>query len=99
MISDDGARRLMSEMIVLAVEQYMQLRDKGFIREGKPQFIPVGKLQRVYGHDAAYSLVRFFFTPALDRAISIGGVRIDPDHIRQKLEPEIWRDLLSLGKG
>ena len=99
MISDDGTRRLVSEMVTLAVEQYLQLRDKGFIHDGKPRFIPVGKLQRAYGHDAAYSLVKFFFTPALDKAISMGGGRIDPDHIRQKLEPKIWRDLMALGRG
>ncbi len=84
----------MSELIVLSVEQYELLKDKGYIVRGVPKFIESGKTQRALGHDAAYSLVRFFFTPALDKAVEIGGVRIEPDHIRQKLEPKLWRELL-----
>tara|TARA_R110000751_G_scaffold223554_1_gene325716 strand:- start:127 stop:507 length:381 start_codon:yes stop_codon:yes gene_type:complete len=90
----DGGRRIMAELIAQSFDAYRQVKEAGYIVDGKPKFIPLAD-NSPFPHDEAYSLLKFFFTHSLDIAIAIGGLKIDADPIRSKLEPEIWERLLK----
>lgn len=90
----DGERRLMAELIAQSFDSYIRVKGAGYIVNGAPKFIPV-KDGKPFPPDEAYSLVKFFFTHSLDIAIAVGGLRIDAEAIRSKLEPKIWKNLLK----
>lgn len=87
-----GERALLSEVILQAFENYVALREMGYIVDGEPKFIPDTD-NMPHNHDEAYVCVRFLFGKGLDWAVSMGRLRIDPDAIRSKLEPDLWLQL------
>ena len=89
-----GERRLLAEMIAQAFITYQQVKDEGYIVDGEPRFIPVKDGSSLI-HDDAYAIIKFFFTHSLDIAIAIGGLNIDADAIRSKLEPKLWQQMLK----
>lgn len=95
-----GARRertpeseLITELIRHSYEVYVDLKARGYIVNGEPRVIPqedTGYLT----HNEAYPTVRFFFGPGLEIALAMGSLHLDPDVIRQKLEPALWETLI-----
>ena len=81
-------------MIAQAFTTYQQVKREGYIVDGKPRFIPVEDDSSL-PHDEAYAIIKFFFTHSLDIAIAIGGLNIDADAIRSKLEPKLWQQMLK----
>ena len=81
-------------MIAQAFATYQQVKDEGYIVDGEPRFIPVKDGSSLI-HDDAYAIIKFFFTHSLDIAIAVGGLNIDADAIRSKLEPKLWQQMLK----
>lgn len=84
----------MAELIAQAFIAYNQAKEERYIVDGEPKFIPL-KDGSSLAHDEAYAGIRFFFTHSLDIAIAIGGLDIDADAIRSKLEPDLWQQMLK----
>ena len=91
--SDEGVRRLFADIILQSVRDYLRLKRMGRIKGGWPVGDTAFKKDSDWGDSR--QLCEFFWHGWCSRLIDIGGVRVDKSRIYAKLEPRIWRTLIS----
>ena len=93
-ISEAGVRRLFAEMILQAVNDYLRLKKAGRIKDGWP----VGNT--AYRKDSDWSasrqLCEFFWSGWMEKLVAIGGLQVFPSSVYKRLEPRLWRNLISV---
>jgi len=87
-----GIRDLMAEIILVAFEDYQAFQRHGLIVRGR--VAPNVKV-RVKGARITDvgSAVWFFWDGGLEVVAELGGLEMDWDAVREKLEPEEWHEL------
>ena len=89
---EETIKELMVSLILVAYEDYRALQRHGIIVRGK--VIPGQRVRLKYMRITdASSAVWFFWQGGLEIAVEVGGLKTDLNAVKQKLEPEVWREL------
>ena len=84
------------DLILVAYEDYRALQRHGIIVRGKVVPGQQVRLKHMRITDAS-SAVWFFWQGGLEIAAEVAGLKMDLNAVKQKLEPEAWRELQAEG--
>ena len=93
----ENIRDLMAEIVLVAFEDYRVFQRHGLIVRGR--VVPNVRV-RVKGARITDvgTVVWFFWRGGLEIVADLGGLEMDWDAVREKLEPEEWHELKAEGK-
>lgn len=93
----ENIRDLMAEIVLVAFEDYRVFQRHGLIVRGRvvPRVLVRVKGARITDVGTA---VWFFWSGGLEIVAELGGLEMDWDAVREKLEPEEWRELQAKRK-
>jgi len=89
--TDDGVKRMFSDIILQAFREYRKLKAKGMIKDGRA----VENFASLSGSRVRVGeLCDFFWAGRMEEMINFSGLAISPDAIYEKLEGARWPNLI-----